>query len=291
MPTVPDSVPPTVTVSEPVHDSRLKGVVTLEAQALDDGGVKQVRWLIDDAEIGVDDAGPPWSATWDTTAADDGPHVIVTKALDAGGNWGTSAAVGVWVDNDRLANVVDTAITSGPRAINTATPKFVFESQMSKAVFRCRLDGLAELPCSSPLTLPKLHDGAHTLVVTAVAPTGEADPSPAEVAFVVDTSPPDVEVLAPAQGETISGSVPLVARAVDPSGVSAVRWYANDVDVAYDADGEPWSRPWDTTSVADGRYRIFVTARDTAGNWSTSASIDVIVANGRVQPVDTAAQP
>lgn len=291
VPVDPNGAPPTVVISAPVHDSRLKGVVKLEAQAFSDVQLTQVRWFIDGAELDVDDDGPPWSANWDTKGASDGPHVILTKAADLGGTWGTSAAVGVWVDNDRLTNVVDTAVTGGPRAANTQTPTFVFESQMPEAVFECRLDDLAALPCSSPLTLPKLEDGAHTLVVTAVAPSGESDPSPAEVSFVVDTSPPAVQVTGPVQAETIDGSIALVAQAVDSSGVTAVRWYANGVDVAYDADGEPWSRPWDTTTVADGRYRIFAKARDTAGNWGTSQSVDVTVSNGAVRSGGTAQQP
>lgn len=279
-----DAVPPTVAISGPEHDSRLKGTVTLEAQTLDDAGVTQVRWFIDGDEIGVDNDGPPWSAPWNTTDVADGPHVVVTKAVDVGGNWGTSPAVGMWVDNDQLTNLVDTAVTRGPRATNTQTPTFEFTSQLPKAVFKCQLDGLDAMPCSSPLTLPNLHDGSHTLVVTAIAPSGDTDPSPAEVAFTVDTTPPTVEVIGPAQAETISGTIPLVAQARDSSGVTALRWYVNGVDVAYDADGEPWTRPWDSATVTDGRYRIFAKARDTAGNWGTSMSLDVTVSNGTAHP-------
>jgi hypothetical protein len=206
----------------------------------------------------------------------------LAKVADASGIWGTSQAVGIWVDNDELTNVVDTAVTRGPRASNTATPTFEFESQMPQALFECRLDGLAALPCSSPLTLPNLKDGAHTLVVTALTPSGQADPSPAEVPFIIDTTPPTVELTDPVSAQIITGTVPMAAHAIDASGVTALRWYIDGSDVAYDADGEPWTRPWDSTTIPDGRHRIFVKARDAAGNWGTSISVDVTVANAGI---------
>jgi large repetitive protein len=271
-----DVVEPTIT--GPAHDARLAGTVSLAVTVPADSGVTRVMWLVDESEL-VTVKSAPWSAAWQTTQIEDGPHVLVAKAGDAEGHWATSSSVGVWVDNDASTGAVDTAITGGPRATNLVSPTFTFASELRTATFRCQLDGLPWMPCASPLTLPALAEGPHRLGVTAYSPSGESDPSPADVSFVVDTRAPTVTLTAPAQAEHVTGTVPVSVSVRDESPVTAVRWYVNGVEAAYDGDGEPWNRPWDSRTLANGTYRMFAKARDAAGNWGTSPLVDVIVAN------------
>ena len=97
---------------------------------------------------------------------------------------------------------------------------------------------------------------------------------------VPDTTKPTVSVTSPAAGATVTGTVNLTANASDNSGVvTSVKWYIDSVQVASDTNGEPWTRPWNSTSVADGTHKIFAKARDPAGNWGTSKTLSFTVAN------------
>ena len=94
-----------------------------------------------------------------------------------------------------------------------------------------------------------------------------------------DTSAPVVSVTAPTGGAVVSATATLTASASDNVGVTQVKWYVDNVEVAYDALGPAWSRPWTTSSVANGVHKIFAKARDAAGNWGTSRVVTFTVTN------------
>jgi glucose/arabinose dehydrogenase len=95
----------------------------------------------------------------------------------------------------------------------------------------------------------------------------------------VDTTPPTVAVSAPAAGATVSGSVTLGATATDNVGVTRVKWFLDGTEVATSPSGPPWTRPWNSNSVANGSHRLIAKARDAAGNWGTSRAITITVSN------------
>jgi glucose/arabinose dehydrogenase len=94
-----DTTPPTVSVTAPAGGTTVSGTVTLQATASDNVGVTSVQFTVDGANVGAPDTTAPYSATWDTTAASAGQHVIRAVAGDAAGNATTSAPVTVTVDN------------------------------------------------------------------------------------------------------------------------------------------------------------------------------------------------
>ncbi|MCA1707691.1 MAG: hypothetical protein LC808_32240, partial [Actinobacteria bacterium] len=49
--------------------------------------------------------------------------------------------------------------------------------------------------------------------------------------------------------------------------VSQVKWFVDDAEVAWDGDGAPWTKSWDSATVADGSHRMIAKAADAAGNW------------------------
>ena len=82
------------------------------------------------------------------------------------------------------------ALTSDP------TPTFRLSSSEAGSRFRCRLSrpGSAPpafAPCATPYTTARLADGAWVLDVYAVDAANNADSSPAQRRFTVDTRPPD----------------------------------------------------------------------------------------------------
>src|SRR3954454_3209070 len=88
----------------------------------------------------------------------------------------------------------ETTIDGGPSEFipfTQATPTFTFQSSEDGSTFVCSLDGAAFAACDSPFTTPALTDSRHSLAVRAIAPAGNADPTPAVRDFTIDATAPD----------------------------------------------------------------------------------------------------
>jgi subtilisin family serine protease len=94
----PDTTPPTTSITSPANGSTVGGAITVQASAGDDVGVSRVELYVDGALNGTDTSSP-YAFMWDTTTVPDGSHSLQTKAYDAAGNVGSSAAVSVAVSN------------------------------------------------------------------------------------------------------------------------------------------------------------------------------------------------
>jgi subtilisin family serine protease len=82
--------------------------------------------------------------------------------------------------------------------------------------------------------------------------------------------PPDVAIVQPSDGSTVSGTVIVSAVATDDDAVTQVDFFVDGVPVGVDADGsDGWSTSWDTTTETNGAvYAITARAMDTAGQTS-----------------------
>lgn len=95
---VPDTTPPTVSMTAPSEGATVNGTITMAANATDNVAVTQVEFYADGQLKGTD-ATNPYSYSLDTTALSDGSHVLTVKAFDAAGNNTVSAPVNVTVVN------------------------------------------------------------------------------------------------------------------------------------------------------------------------------------------------
>jgi hypothetical protein len=98
----------------------------------------------------------------------------------------------------------------------------------------------------------------------------------------IDTTSPTVSITAPTNGATVSGNaVSVTATANDNVAVEGVQFKIDGNNLqAEDMSGPPWAITWDTTGTANGNYTLTATARDAAGNTTTSAGISVTISNG-----------
>jgi hypothetical protein len=96
---LPDTTPPTVSITSPVAGAAVSGTITLTANASDNKGVAGVKFKVDGTNSGAEDTTAPYSASLDTTALSNGSHAIAAEARDAAGNHTTSAGVTVTVNN------------------------------------------------------------------------------------------------------------------------------------------------------------------------------------------------
>ena len=95
-----DTTAPTVSLSAPAASATVSGSsVAVSATAADNIGVAGVQFKLDGANLGSEDTSSPYSATWNTTSAANGSHVLTAVARDAAGNTQTATNVSVTVSN------------------------------------------------------------------------------------------------------------------------------------------------------------------------------------------------
>ena len=93
----PDTIPPTVSISSPVPDSNVLGLISVQANANDNRQVSKVEFYTDSI-LKATDTTEPFSYNWDTKSyAHNSSHTILAKAYDSAGNVGISAGVNVVV--------------------------------------------------------------------------------------------------------------------------------------------------------------------------------------------------
>src|SRR5207244_1788049 len=95
---LPDTTPPTTSITAPANGATVSGTTTVTASASDNVGVSRVEFYLDGA-LQATDTTSPYSWPWDTTTATNGAHSLTSKAYDAANNVGTSAAVSVTGSN------------------------------------------------------------------------------------------------------------------------------------------------------------------------------------------------
>ena len=91
--------PLAVSITSPPAGAIVSGSVNVTAAVTGGVAVAGVQFQVDAANFGAEDTDAPYSATWDTTAASDGPHTLTASARDIAGNVVTSVLVVVTVEN------------------------------------------------------------------------------------------------------------------------------------------------------------------------------------------------
>lgn len=238
-PDIADQIGPLVTITAPPEGAHVRGPVTIQAQATDQGsGVASFTLRIGSQLLTptlTPSVPPPApsvaaSATWNTTAFTDGIYTLTAEATDAAGNDGMATRVLV-ADN----TPPETSIDSGPNGqILVGIATFTFSGSDNQTappslVFSWRIDGGAWSPFggATSQTFNSLTEGPHTFEVKARDLAGNEDLTPAVRAFSVRLGPV-ITSITPNSGSvgtyiTIAGGnfVP-GATTVTVGGISAV---------------------------------------------------------------------
>jgi|GEM_PF-2425022 len=220
------------------------------------------------------------SATSDTPLAD-GWHVAVLTAKDMLGNASTGPEWKFGVDTAApvIADLfpANGGLGSNPQPVVSATLSDSF-SGVDPASLVLTLDGAALVASYDPATgkvaavpASALADGWHSLVLTAKDLVGNQATS-TEWRFAVDTTPPVIAILSPANGAATNDATPALSASVadaisgvDPAsliltldGTAIAATFANGVATANVA-----------SPLADGWHVAVLTAKDMLGNAST----------------------
>ncbi|MEM2833939.1 MAG: Ig-like domain-containing protein, partial [Candidatus Korarchaeota archaeon] len=194
-----DNTSPTVHIDEPLNETYVSGIVTV-----------QVTWNDtnpDKCELYIDGVLTyTWTTTgtvtynWDTTQVDDGPHTIEVIAYDKVENT-ASYSVTVIVDNTPPTISI---ISPEPLAWFNKTPVTVKwkatdnESGISHYEIRIDEGEWIDVGTSTSYTFTNLAEGNHTVEVKAIDRAGNAQI--ASVQFGVDLTPPTVSITSPPSG-------------------------------------------------------------------------------------------
>lgn len=96
------------------------------------------------------------------------------------------------------------------------------------------------------------------------------------LASAADTTPPTVSLTAPTSGATVSGaSVTVSATASDDVGVVGVQFKLDGANLGAEDTTSPYSATWNSTTATNGAHTLTATARDAAGNTTTTVNLDV----------------
>jgi fibronectin type 3 domain-containing protein len=176
----PDTIPPTVSITAPAANASLSGTVTLSANASDNQAVAGVQFQIDGVNLGSQITVTPYSRTWDTTTAANGPHTITAIATDTSGNM-ASASISVTVSQGGDTTPPTVAITA-PANNTTAAGAITFAANatdnVAVASVQFSVDGvnvgpaLTAAPYQFNWNSTSLADGTHIVTATAVDTRG-----------------------------------------------------------------------------------------------------------------------
>jgi len=195
-----DTIPPTVTLTAPTNGAKVRGTVTLSANASDNVAVASVSFLVNGSVVNTDTTSP-YSFGWNSATLADGSATIAARAVDTSNLITTTANITVTVDN----TPPDTTITTGPSGTVTSTSASFSFTATETSTFACSLDGAAFSSCASPTSYTGLANGSHTFQVRATDTAGNLDATPASQTWTI-AAPPDTTITAGPSGTVNSTS-------------------------------------------------------------------------------------
>ena len=98
------------------------------------------------------------------------------------------------------------------------------------------------------------------------------------VPATTDPTPPEVLITSPLDGQTVSGTILLLAAASDNVGVEGVQFMIGNSLLGAEITIAPYQVSFNTATKGNGSYQLKATARDAAGN-TTTATITIIISN------------
>jgi M6 family metalloprotease-like protein len=272
-----DSQAPSTSITSPANGATVSGTATVSASATDNVGVSRVELYVDGALASTDHASP-FSFSWDTTTASNGAHSLTSKAYDAAGNVGTSAAVSVTVSNTITDTQAPVTSVTSPANGTTVSAIVMVTASATDNVGVSRVEFYVDGALASTDTTAgyshawnttTIANGTHTLYTKAYDAAGNVGTS-ATVSVTVSNTGADV--LPPVITNVTS------VKTNTKNGTFEVRWTTNEPSTSVVVIGG--TRYSDTALVTNhvrsfrgtkgATYSYTVESTDAAGNTATA---------------------
>ncbi|MBZ5531483.1 MAG: hypothetical protein LAO20_08625 [Acidobacteriia bacterium] len=256
----PDTTPPTVSMTAPASGASVSGSVTVSATAADNVGVAGVQFQLDGVNLGAEDPASPYSITWNTTSATNGPHTLTAIARDAAGNKTTSAAVSVTVNNvapppDTTPPTVSVTAPSNAATVSgSVTVSATASDNVGVVGVQFQLDGVAlgaedlTSPYSVAWDTTKTANGTHTVSAVARDAAGNKTTSSVTITVANTTTPPGS---AAGVGVDVNTKYVVELKELAPLVACASCWFATANDLIAGQTLEIRVRPATNPAVAD----------------------------------------
>lgn len=276
-PALADSTPPETSIGTTPSNPSTSASASFSFASSEAGSTFRCR--LDGAEPGACTSPVEYSGLTE------GSHSFEVTATDAVGNADPTPASFVWTVD---ATAPDTTITASPPTLSTsASASFSFTASEAGSTFECLLDGGQLAACSSPKTYSGLVDGSHTFRVQAKDGVGNVDPTPADLSWTVDQTPPDTRI---------------TDQPANPSNSRGATFrFSSEPGNSFECklDGGQFATctsPRSYSGLADGAHSFEVRTTDELGNadpspatysWSVSDDLDGDGIKNSVDPSET----
>ncbi|MDR2259171.1 MAG: Ig-like domain repeat protein [Treponema sp.] len=234
-----------------------------------------------------------WQKEFDLTEVKRGKYNVLIRARDAAGNTAESGPFNITVDPRAglpVARVVypepNQILRQDIKVIGVASGRFGVKQVM------VRLDDREYSPAEGSdywtrlIETGALNEGRHVLYAQAI--DSKDTPGPEySVAFVIDKSPPSVELVGRKTGDIISGNLTITGRADDPNSISAVSWSVDgetftplSFKTRRGETAVEFSFPVRTRTLEDGPVVYYLRASDITGAEITRPYLFFVDNNG-----------
>ena len=234
------------------------------------GGAKK------DIETATAEGNETWQHNFDINGRKKGNYNYLVTGYDHAGNETIDGPFNIKIDpNSGLAAVKviypepGFVIRQDVNVLGTASAYYGVEKVV------VRLDNAAPVEAegteywSAPIEFTKVNDGKHSLFFRASDTKGTPGPE-TRVDFILDTSPPKIDLISHKVGDTISRNVSIRGSASDPNGIKTVELSDDgknfsELRLSKRKDAVDFSFPVNLAGMPDGPKVYHVRATDTTG--------------------------
>ena len=269
-----DLNPPTVTLA--VSPLGVAGTpLTFSAAVSDDVLVGWVEFLVD-GELLAAVTAPPYDTRWPSPTV--GTHTVTARAFDGAGNAAESTASFRVVDRTppSIAILLIPETTLSSRAVGIQVKASDDASRIERVELWADGGFVSSYPFGNIWTWSAPTSGKHVLLAKATDSAGNVAVATREI--LVDAVPPSLRILSPADHQTVTGSIDVVATASDDDAIRSVFLYLDGTPIITGLTSPPYQWTVDTLAIANRAHTLTVLASDRAGN-STSSNIELVVSN------------
>jgi len=182
-PISPDTIAPTVSITSPVENALVSGVIAVQVSATDNVSVSSVTVMVDGTLLGTSLAFP-YVVNWNASNAGSGTHTLTASAVDPSGNIGYSAPATVVVSGPGPTVPVVTILSPSANSALSGTSQVMVSVNSSQSVnsFSLLIDGrIVQTLSGPPLTFTwnttSYADGSHLISATARDASGNTGAS------------------------------------------------------------------------------------------------------------------
>ena len=202
-----------------------------------------------------------------------------------------------WVGSERPSLYSDGSVldTTAPSVPANLTATAVFNTQINLSwsastdnvgvsgykIFRNNIQtGTSTTTSFSDMGLAASTTYSYTVSAFDAAGNESARSSPVTATTLDPNSvPPSVSITAPVAGSTVSGNTTLSASVSGNVAIAGVQFMLDGVNLGTEVTTAPYNISWNTFATSNGSHALSATARDTAGNTTTSNPVAVTVQN------------